>query len=254
MAGPETRFMLLNAARTGSTMLAHMLNSHPDVRCHGEVLGPGKGKAGDRLVGVDYASDPAREGTLMEQRDRDPVGFLQQWVWGDDAPRAAGFKIKYEELTKPDFELIRDWLTAERSVKVIHLVRQNRLKRLVSEVTAVRIYGAYQLKDRDERPAPPRFELSVEECRADFEKQQRREARFGRMFADHEVLDVTYEGLLDAGGTAVRDVQGFLGVEPVELRTTTEKMNPDELNGMLQNYDELRRAFRGTEHAAYFET
>jgi len=34
-----SRFIILCAARTGSTMLRHLLNSHPDACCHGEVMG-----------------------------------------------------------------------------------------------------------------------------------------------------------------------------------------------------------------------
>jgi hypothetical protein len=248
-----TRFIVLNAARTGSTMLAHMLNSHADVRCHGEVLGPGKGKPGDRLVGVDYATNPDIADRLMLERDNDPQRFLEERVYGDDSLGAAGFKIKYEELQKPDFGPILDWLVDERSIKVIHLVRRNRLKRFVSEVTAVRIYGSFQLTDAAQRPEAPRFTLSAEECRADFSKQEGREARFGGLFREHDVFDVGYEDLTDPSGAVLLSIQRFLGVDPVELRTPTLKLNPDRVQEVLENYDELRQAFSGTPYSAYFE-
>jgi hypothetical protein len=247
-----TRFILLNAARTGSSMLATKLDSHPDIRCHGEVLGPGPGKAGDRLVGLNYGTDPTLERRLVALRDSDPVRFLSEWVYRAETGAAAGFKIKYEELLKADFERVLGWLVAEESIKVIHLVRRNRLKRLVSEITATRFYGAYQIRDASKAPPVPRFRLTAEECRADFDKQERRERRFGRMFGDHDVFDTSYEDLVDPAAGALHEVQAFLGVKPVELRTATRKMNPDELRVMIENYDELEAAFEDTPYAAYF--
>jgi hypothetical protein len=234
-------------------MLASMLDSHPKVRCHGEVLGGGGGQVGDRLVGVDYEANPGLRERLVAMRDRDPVEFLREWVYTVDAEGAAGFKIKYEELLKPDFASVLSWLVNDRSIHVVHLVRRNRLKRLVSQITAIRIYGAFQITDPKQRPPAPRFRLSADECLADFERQERREGRFGRLFKTHEVFDTSYEDLMEPGGSTLREIQRFLGVDPVELRTWTRKMNPEELSDVLENYAELREAFSDTRYAAYFE-
>src|SRR5262245_5075326 len=66
-----TRFIILCAARTGSTMLRHMLNSHPDVRCHGEVM---TGRSFDALSGGDRDPDPSVTRALVDRRERDPQG------------------------------------------------------------------------------------------------------------------------------------------------------------------------------------
>ncbi|NES73345.1 MAG: sulfotransferase, partial [Okeania sp. SIO2D1] len=34
----QTKFIITCAPRTGSTMLRMMLNSHPEIACHGEVI------------------------------------------------------------------------------------------------------------------------------------------------------------------------------------------------------------------------
>src|SRR5215813_14269635 len=72
-----TRFIILCAARTGSTMLRHMLNSHPDVRCHGEVM---TGRGLDALVRGDRNADPSATRALMNRRESDPQGFLEDVV------------------------------------------------------------------------------------------------------------------------------------------------------------------------------
>jgi LPS sulfotransferase NodH len=226
------RFLVLSAARTGSTMLIRLLQSHPDIRCEGEILGARNGN-----------EPPLPDERLAALREDDPTRFLAEWVYRDPV---AGFKIKYEELMRRDFERIRDWLASERSIKVVHLFRRNRLKRLVSE-TAVRFDGTYGLTDPVRAPEAPRFTLSVEQCLADFAKQERREARFSRLFADHDVLEVLYEDL------PLSAIQRFLGVEPRTLHTPTLKINPDRISDVLLNYEELREAFRDTPYADYFD-
>jgi hypothetical protein len=195
------RFVIVNAARTGSTMLRMLLNSHPDIHCEGEILG---------------ARPPA-----------DAIRILRQKVYS--AP-VAGFKIKYEELSLPEFAEVLDWLVRERSIRVIHLFRRDRLARLCSQVS-VGLHGSYLFTEQ--RPEPVRFSLSIDECLADFGLQAEREARFKQLFADHQVLEVTYEEL------PLEEIQYFIGVKPIHLSTPTLKINP-EPEEMLINYDELR--------------
>jgi hypothetical protein len=38
MGDERTKFIILCAARAGSTMLRHLRNSHPDVCCYGEIM------------------------------------------------------------------------------------------------------------------------------------------------------------------------------------------------------------------------
>ena len=81
-----TRFVILAAPRTGSNLLCTMLNGHAEILCHHEIFNPhGIFYSWDRRVGsIDL-------GTLEERR-RDPIGFLDR-VWENgDGHRAVGFK------------------------------------------------------------------------------------------------------------------------------------------------------------------
>jgi hypothetical protein len=187
-------------------MLRMLLNSHPGIRCEGEVLG---------------AKPPADAIRILEEIYSAPV---------------AGFKIKYEELSLPEFKEVLDWLVAERSIRVIHLFRSDRLARLCSQVS-VALHGSYLFTEQ--RPTAVRFSLSIKECLADFRLQAKREARFRRLFADHQVLEVTYEDL------PLDEIQRFLGVRPMALSTPTLKINP-EPGEMLTNYDELRELLQSS--------
>src|SRR5262245_66621142 len=87
---PATRFIILCAARTGSTMLRHMLNSHPDVRCHGEVM---TGRGLDSLASA-RDGDASATRALLNRRASDPQGFLEEVVLDPGGAKAVGFKIK----------------------------------------------------------------------------------------------------------------------------------------------------------------
>src|SRR5262249_26215232 len=169
---PATRFIILCAARTGSTMLRHMLNSHPNVRCHGEVM---TGRGLDSLAG-DRDGDAAVTRTLLDRRGSDPQGFLEDVVLDPGSAKAVGFKIKYEELLLSDYAWLLGWLKSHREIRVIHLTRENRLKRLVSEVTATKVYRLYNVTSEAERPRAARIFLSAAECLGAYTTNDVREA------------------------------------------------------------------------------
>src|SRR5436309_6083222 len=89
-AGP-VRFVVLNAPRTGSNYLCTVLNSHPEVLCHHEIFNP-------HVVGVarHLQINGFRMGTL-EERERDPIAFLQR-VWESGAEyTSVGFKLCWKQ-------------------------------------------------------------------------------------------------------------------------------------------------------------
>jgi LPS sulfotransferase NodH len=244
-----TRFIILCAARTGSTMLRHMLNSHPDVRCHGEVM---TGRGLDALAGVDRDANPSVMRTLMDRREGDPLGFLEDVVLDPGPASAVGFKIKYEELLLPDYAWLLEWLKSHRELRVIHLTRENRLKRLISEVTATKVYGLYNVTSEAERPRAARISLSPEECLEDFARTEEREALFQGHFEGHGMFRTTYEAIVGDRADVRTELTRFLGVSPTALTTPTLKLNPDDLRSVLEDYEALAAAMQGTRYAVYF--
>ena len=246
---PATPFVILCAARTGSTMLRHMLNSHPDVCCHGEVM---TGRGLDGFVGLDRQEAPPLTRALMDLRRSDPRRFLEERVFDAGRARAVGFKIKYEELLRPDYAWLLEWLKNHREIRVIHLRRENRLKRLISEVTATRVYKLYNVTSEAERPVAAKISLSPQECLEDFARTEERETLFQRHVRHHETLQTTYEAIVSDRDDVRRRLTEFLGVSPTVLTTPTLKLNPDDLRDVLDDYETLAAALRGTRFAVYF--
>jgi LPS sulfotransferase NodH len=249
MAEP-VRYLLTCPARTGSTMLTWYLQSHPDVCAHGEVLAPRGPLA---FYGVNYRVDPPVELVLLRRRDRDPVGFLREFVWQAGDRRAVGFKGKYEELLLPQYAQVLDEIRRDTGIRVLHLTRENLLERYLSQYLALHVYGVYNVARGGKPPEDALVRLSPEECEEDFRRTEERQASFRAMLRDHQVLEVSYEELVGDGEATLARVQEFLGVEQRTLETRSVKLRSGPVREVVENYDELASHFRGTPYGAFFE-
>ena len=230
-------------------MLRHLLNSHPQLCCHGEVMsGPIKS-----LVGLDDRRETPLHRKLEQERAADPIAFLREYVQCDAGVAGVGFKIKYDELVLPEFATLLETLRADKSLKVVHLRRDNRFKRFVSHHAAVHVHGVYNVLDEAARPTPKLFALSPEACAADFELIEQRERAFAALFSEHEIHEVVYEQILDGETPALLDLQKFLGVEGEILSSRTVRMNPENSRQIVENFDAIASHFANTPHQRYFQ-
>jgi LPS sulfotransferase NodH len=239
------RYLLTCPARTGSTLLSRYLQSHPNVCAHGEVLAP---TGPLDFYGVNYRVDAPLEQLLLRRRDRDPVAFLREFVWQAGDRRAVGFKGKYEELLLPQYAAVLDEVRRDTAIRVLHLTRENLLERYLSQYLAIHVHGIYE-----ERPKDTRVRLSPEECERDFRRTEERQASFRTMLRGHEILELSYEQLVDDPDATLARVQAFLGVEQRTLETTSIKLRTRPVPEVVENYGELVRHFRGTLYEAFFE-
>ena len=77
----STKFVIVGAPRTGSTLLVKTLNTLDGVRCHGELLGLDTVRGYEDGFDLANASKQARDDRsqrLLQARNQDPVGFIEQ--------------------------------------------------------------------------------------------------------------------------------------------------------------------------------
>jgi len=227
-------------------MLRLMLNSHPQIVCHGEVFSP-------RLIGFERKDKNSPINQLLEKtRNERPVDFLRDYVFYGGPYQAIGAKIKYSELEQPRWSAVFDSLLADRDIRVVHLIRENRLQRLVSaiiaQLTDVRVV---LVSDPQPEPRGPvrKIVVDVESCIRDFTAVQAAEARFRRHFSGHRTFEVSYEDIIDERSRQLLDLQRFLGVEETELTPYTVKQSAGRLEDVIENYSEVREALCQTEFA-----
>jgi len=218
--------------------------------CHGEVFAP-------RLMGFvgiwGQSSIYSPIGQLLEKtRDERPVDFLRDYLFYAGSYQAIGVKIKYDELEQSRWSAVFDSLLADRDIRVVHLRRENRLRRLVSaimaELTGVTVVVASNPQREPRRPVR-KIVIDVEGCIRDFTAVQAAEARFRRHFSGHRTFEVSYEGIMDESSRQLWDLQRFLRVEEAALTANTIKQSVDRLEDVIENYSEVRYALCQTEFA-----
>lgn len=233
-----TPFVILAAPRTGSNLLCTLLNSHPDVLCHHEIFNP---------RGIFYALD-RRDGSIslgsLDERDRDPLGFLERvWRWPGGYP-FVGFKM-----TRGQCDAVLESVIEDRGVRKILLRRRNRLKTFVSEVIALETdqWEAYEPGALTVKP--PKISIAVDQLRAHAQLNDDFYRRIARALENsgQTGLEVFYENVLSQAEQA--DILRFLGVAPVGsgLQPSSLKQNPLDLRCVIENFSELDARLEGSE-------
>lgn len=235
MPGQPVRFVIFAAPRTGSNLLCSLLNAHPDVLCHHGLFNPG---------GLHWARDWQPGGAFpggVAARDRDPAGFIASvWASGGNA-RAIGFKMNRDENGDAVDTLLRD-----PSVRKILLRRRNRVRTYVSEEIA-KLTGIWESYDAPVDPALPVVHVEP----GDLIRHSALNAAYYAAIVDslrasgQTWRDTHYEALGDPGEMA--GVLSFLGIAaPSPLSAASHKRGPADLGAVVENFDDLAGALRGT--------
>lgn len=237
--GGPARFVVLTGHRTGSTLLANLLQQHPDCFAGGE------------LFNWDFMEDgimpwPAEteigSQDLISLRRADPVSFLKYLFQSVPEP-VVGFKLMYTDGVL--IPAVADYLAAEKTIRVIHLKRRNLLRRFLSQRRA-EITGEWWkpiAEQNETRSAPIR--LSFEECIADFTYIETQKAAYAERFSGHETLEIFYEDFVKDIRDTLDRVAVFLGLSAFgfELKIHSKEFAKDTLRDEIENYDDLKGQF-----------
>jgi LPS sulfotransferase NodH len=245
-------YMITCAARTGSTMLVYLLRSHPEICSHGEIFSPGKirGLSGTYLS---KHAQPEFIDRLSAERDRDPIKFLYKIALDLQGKKAVCFKLKHDELILPEYKTLRDEIVNDRDFQIIHVRRENLLRRYLSHYIANYVTHLTVAIRGQVIPEVPRVELDPHECQRDFEAVRSRELEFVELFAQHPGFSISYEEMVAGDAKKIRALLDFMGVSPRKLTTTTRRLGCDDLRQVIANFEELCRYFAGSPYSKFFE-
>ncbi|HWZ44527.1 MAG TPA: hypothetical protein VNW97_13715 [Candidatus Saccharimonadales bacterium] len=240
-SGGPVRFVILNAARTGSNYLCTVLNSHPEILCHHEIFNP-------HVVGVarHLQVNGFQLGTI-EERERDPVTFLQH-VWKTGLEHTCvGFKLCWRQ-----HEIAYRAVLDDTSVRKIVLKRRNRVKTFISLLRA-RETGEWVIYEDSaatpQNPKNPKIHVAHAELLDNIEFNEQYyaeiESILGRTGQKH--LTLFYEDL--SSEAALAGTLEFLEVsrpDPRLLQGCTRRLTTPSLKEIVSNFDELSAALSGT--------
>lgn len=241
------KFVILSYRRSGSTMLYTLLNSHPHIRCHGELFLMRKPKE-DNFYNFCLNSSLNKKliyyspfrGYLIRQ-------FLSFIFIKQGEEKAVGFKLMYKQAKI--FPSILQWIK-KNNVKIIHLHRQNILKIFLS------IKAAQQRGTRHSAEKTFVEKISIDSSKVLCELISiARRLKFMDLFCSlyfprSSCKDVYYEEFLSDMEEVSKQLLGFLGVDSnILLKTELKKLNPNHVRDIVTNYEILKTALKGT----YFE-
>ncbi len=131
----------------------------------------------------------------------------------------------------------------QNDVKIIHLVRNNLLKRLVPH----KIANARNLLHSTQTVEPIKVRIDPKILKKDFRRRQIRFAKYRKRFIevlDVPFLEVSYESLVADYNIEIHKVLKFLGIDKLmPLTSELVKVNPDS----LENYNEVKQTLINTE-------
>jgi hypothetical protein len=214
--------MIVGIGRSGSTHLGHLLDSHPDIRCYGELFTPGHAHFDVAGTSEHHAY---LDGMVADAGTR-VVGFRHMWPGLYAYPQT--------------LDLFRD-----PTIRIIRLKRWNllalHLSTLFVESSGVgsSTQGTYKVD---------RVRVDLDRCFADLQNCHFVDLVLDELSRDRAVAHVTYEHLVDPAHNEqlLVQLQQFLGVEAKVLTSPHEQMRRRPLADSIENWDEVQAALRPT--------
>jgi len=152
---------------------------------------------------------------------------------------------------------------ANRQIPVLHLIRRNILRGIVSQRMARPSEVRHPVEQLPASAARPKIHLRPKTLLAEIQQDHRLTQDYQALFRGHPGYEeVSYEDVVREGnyvhsGVHLRALGHFLEKKSVPPRQTEhpfKKITPEDLSEMVENWPEVLRALRGTEYAWMAET
>lgn len=222
---PERRFVIFAQGRSGSTLLADLLNSHPQVYCADEIL---------------------------TWKRMNPARYARACSVGHRAD-TYGFKVKIYHLTEAQGIVTPGaWLRRmhDDGWSVIALQRANVLRQALSSLVAEQ-RRLYHLEGAVGNAPPPVF-VDAEELLRRTDARVRICEDERAALADVPHLAVSYESDLlrpECHQRTADRLFDYLGLRPVPVSTTLRKIADGSLSTVVANAPQVTAAVRASRYA-----
>jgi hypothetical protein len=231
---------MLHPGRCGSTVVAKMLDDHPDIHWPGEIF-----ERMDRRYPKGTSARSIISNSMYSSRS--PFyGFETKYLTGQHLSEGA-VDLSLEEYVA----LLREM----RFTKFIVLRRANHLRKAVSAEIGRRDRRWHV---RKERGKPDKVLLDLERFRIGsmsapllevFRQIDERYDHLQRLLRSDEVLNLSYEeDILGDPTVAYRKACHFMGVTPASPEVRLTRTNPFPPEELIENFAEVTAALSGTKY------
>ena len=161
------------------------------------------------------------------------------------------FKAMYNQLCSPK---VHEYLRAHTDIRVIHLRRGNLLKQYTSKtLMGKKRDGRWQPHSTSKMRAVSTH-VSPQAAIRDMQFVQQQFDVYEDLLSNHKKIELVYEDMIDGQcltDAAMHAICDLLEVEPAPMCCDFVKTNPDKLELVVENYQELASALAGTEFERY---
>lgn len=239
------KFIVLSTQRSGSSFVCSLLDSHPRIRCLEEIF-MRRNRNAITYRSYRNASLRRRLEHLLERR-RSIESYLAGVYDAQPDLDAVGFKLMYEQVQR--YPELVDWCRSN-DVMVVHLIRMNALKTIVSRQVALK-RGVY-LSTKPVKPVT--VSLNTSRLVPELERAARLVDTNRSIFSSLPYTELFYEHFLARRGEELGRVLSFLGCDDdVQLTSDLVKTSPDSLATLIDNYEDVRRRLAGTRFEPFLE-
>lgn len=222
------KFVIISQSRTGSTLLMALLNNHDNIICEGELFKNLNGKSCLQIWNKLFGKKPKK---------------IQK----------VGFKLFYGHPLKGD-QSVWEFIEKDKNITIIHLVRKNWLRVLVSQKIGLKTKLWTENIDRPHQISleDKRIELSVVECENAFKEAEFNEQKTRERFTNHTMIEVSYEDLSNDHDSIVRKITQVLNIKYLPVQAKNKKQNSETLDELVLNFKELEEHFKESKWAYLF--
>lgn len=237
------KFIILTTQRSGSTLLWKYLDQHPQIDAHGEIfLG-----SLNRLDSYKNFKNKSLKNKLISYINKQ--NSIKNYIneIRDNNASAFGFKLMYNQINKH----VLNWVN-NNEIKIIHLIRTNTLKMLISR-NAAKLRNLYHI-DTDNQKGQNISEIYVDtiniireieniECEIHYMKQY---------FKNKEYIEISYENMCYNFYESIDFVYDFLTIDKkYRYDQPLSKINPDDMKFLIKNYNEVEKVLKNTKYEQY---
>lgn len=237
------RFIVLSTQRSGSSYLCSLLDNHPAMRCAEEIFLP---RNANEITYRHWRT--ASLGRMLKHwltQQESINAYLEDLCSKQPALDAFGFKLMYGQAKQ--YPAVVDWCR-EHDVRVVHLVRRNALKMVVSRQVALK-RGVYL----STRPVDAMtVSLDTRRLISDLRKLDTLVQRNRELFSTLPYLETSYEAMLADRDEELRRIMNFIGCDVhLEVSSDLVKTSPDSLETVVDNYGEVCETLAGSRFETY---
>lgn len=208
------KFIIITYARTGSNLLMSYMDSHKNVEAKGELFRNLEGKTTKQVWN----------------------GFFN---YKNRKISNAGFKLFYTHPFHTDDRSVWEIIENDRDIRIIHLVRKNKLRTYISGEIAKKTDKWTRKKNSKISTNDKRLEIDFSDFETRVSKIDQFEKEARERFKNHDFLEVCYEDLVSEKDNTMNAIFDFLSVERSLSKTSYKKQNSESLKDLVINFDDF---------------